>query len=224
MVVLFITLVIALSVFYYRANKAKSNPQITVINEQHLRISYAELLNATNGFASENLIGSGSFGSVYKGIVRSNGQQLLVAVKVLNLTQPGASQSFRAECETLRCIRHRNLVKILTVCSSMDFHGHNFKALLYEFIINGDLDQWLHKHLMESGEQKALDLIGKLHIAIDVASSLDYLYQHKPTPIIHCDFALARYASRHRKIKWLDVNERIDWLCSSRWASVCYFI
>jgi len=152
-----------------------------------VRISYAELANATNGFSPENLIGAGSFGSVYKGRMRVNEQNVTVAVKVINLMQRGASQSFIAECETLKCARHRNLVKILTVCSSIDFQGHDFKALVYEFIPNGNLDQRLHQHIMEDGEQKALYLIERLHIAIDVASSLDYLHQHKPTPIIHCD-------------------------------------
>jgi serine/threonine protein kinase len=152
-----------------------------------VRVSYAELANATNGFASENLIGAGSFGSVYKGTMKINDQQMVIAVKVLNLMQRGASQSFVAECETLRCSRHRNLVKILTICSSIDFQGHDFKALVYEFLPNGNLDQWLYKHIIEDGEQKTLDLTARLNVGIDVASSLDYLHQHKPTPIIHCD-------------------------------------
>ncbi|CAD6251822.1 unnamed protein product [Miscanthus lutarioriparius] len=152
-----------------------------------MRVSYAELANATSGFASENLIGAGSFGSVYKGTMRSNDQQRVIAVKVLNLMQRGASQSFVAECETLRYARHRNLVKILTICSSIDFKGHDFKALVYEFLPNGNLDQWVHKHIIEDGEPKALDLTTRLNVGIDVASSLDYLHQHKPTPIIHCD-------------------------------------
>jgi len=63
-----------------------------------VRVSYAELANATNGFASENLIGAGSFGSVYKGTMKINDQQMVIAVKVLNLMQRGASQSFVAEC------------------------------------------------------------------------------------------------------------------------------
>ncbi|TVU33046.1 hypothetical protein EJB05_24827, partial [Eragrostis curvula] len=184
---LFVTLVFALSRFYQKRWKAKANVQRSVISEQYMRVSYAELANATNGFASENLIGAGSFGSVYKGRMRHNDQNVVVAVKVLNLMQRGASQSFIAECETLRCVRHRNLVKILTVCSSIDFQGHDFKALVYEFLPNGNLDQWLNQHIMEDGEQKALDLIARLHIAIDVASSLDYLHQYKPVPIIHCD-------------------------------------
>ncbi|CAL5058255.1 unnamed protein product [Urochloa decumbens] len=167
--------------------KTKAHLQSSAFSEQYMRVSYAELANATNGFASENLIGAGSFGSVYKGTMRSNDQEIVIAVKVLNLMQRGASQSFVAECETLRCARHRNLVKVLTICSSIDFKGHDLKALVYEFLPNGNLDQWLHKHIIEDGEPKALDLTARLNVAIDVASSLDYLHQHKPTPIIHCD-------------------------------------
>uniref|UniRef100_A0A0D9YPA3 Receptor kinase-like protein Xa21 n=1 Tax=Oryza glumipatula TaxID=40148 RepID=A0A0D9YPA3_9ORYZ len=181
-----ITLIFMLFAFYYRNKKAKPNPQISLISEQYTRVSYAELVNATNGFASDNLIGAGGFGSVYKGRMTNNDQQV-VAVKVLNLTQRGASQSFMAECETLRCVRHRNLVKILTVCSSIDFQGKEFKAIVYEYLPNGNLDQWLHPNIMGQSEHKALNLTARLRIAIDVASSLEYLHQYKPSPIIHCD-------------------------------------
>ena len=61
-------------------------------------------------------------------------QQLVVAVKVFNLQTRGAFKSFDAECETMRCVRHRNLLKVLTVCSSTDFRGDDFKALIYEFL------------------------------------------------------------------------------------------
>ncbi|KAM0902793.1 hypothetical protein ACQ4PT_019067 [Festuca glaucescens] len=192
---LFITLTSALFIFYHKSRKMKSSVQLSLISEHYMWVSYAELFEATNGFSSENLIGAGSFGSVYKGSMRSNDQQVVVAVKVLNLKQHGASQSFDAECETLRCIRHRNLVKILTVCSSIDFEGHDFKALVYEFLTNGNLGEWLFllfentpwKGLMGDGEYKAKDHIARLSIAIDVAFSLEYLHQHKPLPIIHCD-------------------------------------
>jgi serine/threonine protein kinase len=78
-------------------------------------------------------------------------------------------------------------VKILTVCSSIDFHRDNFKAFVYEFLPNGNLDHWLHQRPIEDGERKALDLSIRIRIAIDVASALEYLHQSKPLPIIHCD-------------------------------------
>jgi serine/threonine protein kinase len=78
-------------------------------------------------------------------------------------------------------------VKLLTVCSSIDHQGHEFKALVYEFLPNGNLDQWLHQNFQEDEERKVLDLISRLQIAIDVASTLEYLHQYKPLPIVHCD-------------------------------------
>ncbi|CAN1744615.1 Probable LRR receptor-like serine/threonine-protein kinase At3g47570 [Linum perenne] len=96
----------------------------------------------------------------------------MVAVKVLNLQNARASKSFVAECEVLKNIRHRNLVKLLTVCSGIDYHGNEFKALVYDFMVNGSLE---------------LTLLQRLNIAIDVGSGLDYLHNNSGIPVVHCD-------------------------------------
>lgn len=150
-----------------------------------LSTSYAELLASTNGFSEESLIGSGSFGSVYKGVLFGDG--LIVAVKVLNLQQQGAFKSFMDECNALRSIRHRNLLKILSACSSVDHQGNAFKCLIFEFMSNGNLDQWLHPRDNENYQTKRLNIVQRLDIAIDVASALDYLHHHCQTPMVHCD-------------------------------------
>lgn len=152
------------------------------------RVTYGDLARATEGFSSTNLIGDGSFGSVYKGFINYDGKATSVAIKVINLQQHGASQSFLAECQALRYVRHRNLVKILTVCSGFDSAGNDFKALVYEFIPNGNLDEWLHNpSRRDSLADSLLDINQRISIAIDVASALDYLHNHKPTSIVHCD-------------------------------------
>ena len=150
-----------------------------------LRISYAELLESTNGFSENNLIGSGSFGSVYKGVLSGNGT--VVAVKVLNLQRQGASKIFIDECNALRSIRHRNLLKIISACSSIDHKGNDFKSLIFEFMCNGSLDQWLHPKNNVQHQSKRLSFIQRLNIAIDVAYALEYLHHHCQTPIVHCD-------------------------------------
>ncbi|XP_008224399.2 PREDICTED: putative receptor-like protein kinase At3g47110 [Prunus mume] len=166
--------------------KRKEIPLSTLANN-FLQVSYATLLRATDEFSSANLIGAGSFGSVYKGILDDNDKHQLVAVKVFNLLRHGASKSFMAECEALRNIKHRNLVEIITACSSVDFHGNDFKALVYEYMDRGSLEEWLH-HPTEIAEvREALNLEQRLEIAIDVACALDYLHNHCETPIIHCD-------------------------------------
>ncbi|PQM37897.1 putative LRR receptor-like serine/threonine-protein kinase [Prunus yedoensis var. nudiflora] len=148
-------------------------------------VSYLELTESTNGFSLDNLIGSGSFGSVYRGVLSSNG--MVVAVKVLNLQQEGASKSFTDECKALRSIRHRNLLKIITACSSIDNQGNEFKSLVSEFMENGSLDPWLHPRDDEQSQSKRLSLIQRLNVAIDVASALDYLHHDCETCIVHCD-------------------------------------
>ncbi|XP_040363117.1 probable LRR receptor-like serine/threonine-protein kinase At3g47570 [Rosa chinensis] len=102
------------------------------------QVSYNTLLKATDRFSSENLIGVGTFGSVYKVFI--DRAQVLVAVKVFNLLHQGSLKSFIAECEVLRSIRHSNIVKIITSCSSIDFRGNDFKALVYEFMENVHCD------------------------------------------------------------------------------------
>ena len=138
--------------------------------------------------SSTNLIGVGSFGSVYKGILDQG--KHTVAIKVLNLLRHGASKSFMAECEILRNIKHRNLVKVLTICSSIDYQGHDFKSLVYEFLGNGNLVEWLHPTPRTNEaieEPRNLSLLQRLNVAINVASGLDYLYHHCQRPIVHCD-------------------------------------
>ncbi|KAL3500483.1 hypothetical protein ACH5RR_039576 [Cinchona calisaya] len=139
------------------------------------------------GFSPENLVGSGSFGVVYKGRLDRPGDNL-VAIKVLDLQQGGALKSFKAECNALRNIRHQNLVSIISYCSSINPMGLEFKALVYEFMENGNLDMWLHpKTTDESTRSRSLNVFQILNIAIDVASALNYLHNQCVAPIVHCD-------------------------------------
>ncbi|KAL5703540.1 non-specific serine/threonine protein kinase [Ranunculus cassubicifolius] len=147
--------------------------------------SYLDIFNSTNGFSSECLIGSGSFGSVYKGVLSD--QETFVAIKVLNLQQKGSANSFLAECEALKNIRHRNLIKVVTICSSIDFEGNDFKALMFEFMPNGSLERWLHPNTGDCLSSRNLSFIQRLSIAIDVAFGLEYLHHSYEETIVHCD-------------------------------------
>ncbi|XP_031099218.1 probable LRR receptor-like serine/threonine-protein kinase At3g47570 [Ipomoea triloba] len=146
------------------------------------------LSKATNDFSKSNIIGFGKFSIVYKGIL--GGSLGIVANKVFKLQVRGASKSFLVECEALRQIRHRNLVKILAVCCSIDHEGNDFLAIVYEYMVNGSLDNWLHNHSKDTGENnnsKNLNLLQRVHIVIDVANAFDYLHNHLETCLVHCD-------------------------------------
>ncbi|XP_047961932.1 probable LRR receptor-like serine/threonine-protein kinase At3g47570 [Salvia hispanica] len=150
-----------------------------------LRLSYADLSTATCGFSERNLLGAGKFGSVYKGnIINAEDEQTDVAVKVLDLSVRGACKSLASECNALRGIRHRNLLKIVSVCDSTDFQGNDFKALVYEFMANGSLEKWLHS---ENEGRGALSANQRLNIAIDIACAVEYLNCGTDSIVIHGD-------------------------------------
>ncbi|XP_040365852.1 probable LRR receptor-like serine/threonine-protein kinase At3g47570 [Rosa chinensis] len=168
---------------YWRRKTQKNMPLSAVSSINFLpKVSYQTLHQATDGFSLGNQIGSGSFGSVYKGILDQQ-ENNVVAIKVLNLQQKGAFKSFVAECNALRNIRHRNLVKIITCCSSTDYNGNDFKALVFEYMSNGSLEEWLHRE----NQSRSLNLLQRLNIAVDVASALCYLHDHCEPQIIHRD-------------------------------------
>ncbi|XP_065851120.1 probable LRR receptor-like serine/threonine-protein kinase At3g47570 isoform X2 [Euphorbia lathyris] len=167
-------IVVAILIWYW---KRKTRLLTHQVNFPHLpiwqRISIHELQRATNKFDEVNLLGKGSFGSVYRGNL-SNG--LSVAIKVFNLDSEGAFKSFDVECEVLREIRHRNLVKIITGCCT-----NEFKALVMDFMPNLSLEKWLYSH------NSFLDIFQRLNIMIDVASAIEYIHHGSMNPIVHCD-------------------------------------
>nr|CAB3491805.1 unnamed protein product [Digitaria exilis] len=85
-------------------------------------------------------------------------------------------------------MRHRNLVKIITACASIDSRGNDFKAIVYDFMPNGSLESWLHPETHDDQtEQRYLDLAERVTILLDVAYALHYLHSDGPVPVIHCD-------------------------------------
>ncbi|CAN4108524.1 unnamed protein product [Withania somnifera] len=133
--------------------------------------SYKELEEATKGFSKENFLSEGGFGSVYKGILKNG---LRVAVKQHKDMSPQGDKEFKSEVEVLSKARHPNLVVLLGSCSA-----GSQKLLVYEYVCNGSLDQFL------SGDiRMPLNWERRIKIALGAARGLEYLHKHD---IIHRD-------------------------------------
>ncbi|XP_048133468.1 putative receptor-like protein kinase At3g47110 [Rhodamnia argentea] len=169
-------LLVSVICFFRKRQNTGKKPAVSVENPpgiDHPTISYQELCLGTNNFSESNLLGVGSFSSVYKGTL-ANGAD--VAVKVLNLHIEGALKSFDAECEVFRKIRHWNLVKVITTCTNADM-----RALVLQYVPNGSLEKWLYSNNYNLG------LHQRVKIMVDVSAALDYLHHGQPEPVVHCD-------------------------------------
>ncbi|KAL8555162.1 hypothetical protein ACS0TY_003099 [Phlomoides rotata] len=111
--------------------KTESPASDTLIGSQRRGVSYIEVVRGTGSFSEASLLGRGSFGSVYNGIL-SNG--LIIAAKDFNLQVEKAVKSFDTESKILSAIRHRNLVRIIGCCTVIQF-----KALILEYMLSGNI-------------------------------------------------------------------------------------
>ncbi|CAL5010109.1 unnamed protein product [Urochloa decumbens] len=188
-IVVLLSVVISV-VFLIRRQKQKTESiSLPSIGREFQKISYSDIVRATAGFATSNLIGQGRYGSVYKGQLFGDGN--VVAIKVFSLETRGAQKSFIAECSSLRNVRHRNLVPILTACSTIDSTGNDFKALVYEFMPRGDLHHLLNSSRGSVSEDSPVltnvSLAQRLSILADVSDALAYLHHEHQGTIVHCD-------------------------------------
>ncbi|KAL6186661.1 hypothetical protein ACLB2K_042781 [Fragaria x ananassa] len=136
--------------------------------------TYDELVKATNGFSSQNLLGEGGFGSVYKGILPDDRE---VAVKQLKIGGSQGEREFKAEVETISRVHHRHLVSLVGYCIS-----ENQRLLVYEYVSNDTL--YFHLH----GEGRpVLDWATRVKVAAGAARGIAYLHEDCHPRIIHRD-------------------------------------
>lgn len=139
--------------------------------------SQDDIERATDNFNPLRILGEGGFGLVYSGIL-DNGQK--VAVKVLKRDDRQGTREFLAEVEMLSRLHHRNLVKLIGICTE-----EHSRCLVYELVPNGSLESHLHGI---DKEASPLDWSARMKIALGSARGLAYLHEDSSPRVIHRDF------------------------------------
>ncbi|KAK1423177.1 hypothetical protein QVD17_18472 [Tagetes erecta] len=143
------------------------------LGNSRLKFTYEDLIEATNGFSPQNLLGSGGFGYVYKGLLADGTQ---VAVKELKIGGGQGEREFSAEVEIISRIHHRHLVSLVGYCIS-----ENKRLLVYEYVPNNTL--YYHLHVSE----QVLDWPTRVRVASGAARGIAYLHEDCHPRIIHRD-------------------------------------
>ena len=153
---------------------------------QRLNFTESDILSR---LTENNMIGSGGSGRVYR--VAINCSHDVIAVKRFwsnKKLEEELEREFFAEVRILSSIQHSNIVNLLC-CISND----NSKLLVYEYLENHSLDQWLHGKSRASTISSSvhdhiiLDWPKRLQIAVGVAQGLCYMHHACSPPIVHRD-------------------------------------
>ncbi|KAG2713013.1 hypothetical protein I3760_04G153800 [Carya illinoinensis] len=151
------------------------------------KLNFTEL-DILSGLTANNLIGSGGSGQVYHVVVNHSSDSVAVK-KIWNnrKLEKKLEKEFLAEVKILSSIRHANIVKLLC-CISND----NSKLLVYKYLDNRSLDQWLHRKsrattFSSSINHVVLDWPKRMHIAVGAAQGLSYMHHDCSPPIVHRD-------------------------------------
>ncbi|XP_052197072.1 protein LYK5 isoform X2 [Diospyros lotus] len=124
---------------------------------------FKDLEAATGNFAPQNRLSN----SVYWGVLCGE----VLAIKKMNTDASG-------ELQILNRINHSNLISLYGACQN-----NGVFYLIYEFMENGSLKDWLHKECC----QELQSCSRRIQIALDVANGLLYLHNFTQPAYIHKD-------------------------------------
>ncbi|CAK9231537.1 unnamed protein product [Sphagnum troendelagicum] len=154
---------------------ASAAPEVSHLGWGHW-YTLRELEAATNNFGESNVVGEGGYGIVYRGQLPDG---TMVAVKNLLNNRGQAEKEFRVEVEAIGRVRHKNLVRLLGYCAE---GAH--RMLVYEFVDNGNLEQWLHGPMSKTNP---LPWEARMKIVLGTAKGLAYLHEALEPKVVHRD-------------------------------------
>lgn len=141
--------------------------------EKPIIFSYEGILLGTDSFSDSNLLGHGTYGSVYYGVLRDQE----VAIKRMTATK---TKEFIAELKVLCKVHHASLVELIGYAASADE-----LFLVYEYAQKGSLKT--HLHDPQNRGHSSLSWITRVQISLDAARGLEYIHEHTKNHYVHRD-------------------------------------
>ncbi|KAL8033977.1 hypothetical protein ABFX02_13G190900 [Erythranthe guttata] len=178
------TLAVVLWLLLYRRNKRRkrsrkqSNPaELALVCPSWKVFTREELKSITKNFSEGNrLIGDAKTGGTYSGLLPDGSR---VAVKRLKRSGFQRKKEFYSEIGRVARLHHPNLVAVKGCC-----YDHGDRYIVYDFIINGPLDRWLH-HIPRGG--RTLDWAMRMKVATSLAQGIAFLHDKVKPQVVHRD-------------------------------------
>lgn len=155
-----------------RRIRAPKSVTVSMFEKPLVRLRLSDLMAATNDFGKDNIVTSGRTGTLYKACL-SDGS--VMAIKRLQMSSHTEKQ-FRSEMSILGQLQHKNLVPLLGYCMA-----GGEKLLVYKHMKHGSLRNSLH----EVPEEKKLDWLTRLKVAIGAARGFAWLHHSCNPRVIH---------------------------------------
>ncbi|XP_029124803.1 G-type lectin S-receptor-like serine/threonine-protein kinase At4g27290 isoform X2 [Cajanus cajan] len=185
-ILVFVITIVGYVIYLKRKKLWKSGMDRVIDQENHIEkcekesndlptFDFSTVVNATDDFSPNNILGEGGYGPVYKGVL-GNGRE--IAIKRLSLKSGQGPKEFKNEVLLIANLQHRNLVKLLGCCIENDE-----RILIYEYMPNRSLDNFI----FDQTRSIELDWNKRLQIIGGIARGLVYLHQDSRLRIIHRD-------------------------------------
>ncbi|CAN4110701.1 unnamed protein product [Withania somnifera] len=147
---------------------------------------YKEVEKATENFSQSRLIGKGSHGCVYKGILEEYGKNIAIKRQSLGLQKIQDNSKLENEVSILSSLPENSFIVNFLGTSHDENSSKNETFLIMEYLPNGTLYQMLHaqSNILPNWPKRA-------QIAIQVAKAIQFLHQAKPSSIVHRDIKSA---------------------------------
>lgn len=153
--------------------------QISELQRWVTRMSFEEISKSTKNFSRDNMVGRGSMGTMYKAVLQNG---CCIAVKRLRVS-PNLDRKFIHEIRSLGRLRNHNLVPLLGFCIE-----RSERILVYKYMSNGNLYDWLHPCIEDEDDQEVMMEIEwplRVKIAVGVARVLAWLHHNSNCSTVH---------------------------------------